>query len=100
MADTTTQELLAALRECVMMNRTNTYEAHQAAILFVQSHGVALIAAVESSIAYRAALDRIIADDCDPVQVAHTAITPYTKWVPVSEEEAAEIDAAIAKEPK
>ena len=35
---------------------------------------------------YRIALERIIDDEtCDPVEVAHRAITPYTKWRAVDE---------------
>ncbi len=42
--------------------------------------------------AYRRALERIIRDDdCDPVQIAHQAITPYTDWKASSESNINEI---------
>lgn len=44
---------------------------------------------------YRRALEKIIDDEnCDPVQVAHEAITPYTPWEPVSPETELRIDEA------
>lgn len=45
---------------------------------------------------YRAALDKIISDDnCDPVQIAHEAITPHTPWRKATKEETAAIDAMV-----
>lgn len=45
---------------------------------------------------YRAALDRIIADqNCDPVQVAHEAITPFTPWRKATKEETAHLDGIV-----
>lgn len=49
---------------------------------------------------YDRALDKIIADEnCDQVQVAHEAITPYRKWRAVSAEVSASIDAAVGLPP-
>lgn len=45
--------------------------------------------------AYRAALEAIIDDpEADAVALAHTAITPFTPWVPAGEEVTTQLDAA------
>ena len=50
--------------------------------------------------AYRAALEAIIADpEADAVALAHTAITPFTPWVPAGEEATARLDAAARSTP-
>jgi predicted transcriptional regulator len=47
--------------------------------------------------AYRRALEQIIrSEDCDPVQVAHEAITPFTDWAGASEVQTRAIERALA----